>query len=192
MEVEGVLHLMCKLSILNMMKTNTKNARATLVEALIELLMQYKQLNTASLADKSRLILPDTLRTLPLYILSLLKRPAFANFLNIQFQTKIIDFVYLNSAPMAVFIRLLYPFISKITHITEYSNPIGSSTPEGFVIFPKTLWANKQQFNSEGNKALKAKLNFKDAYLCDDGKTIYLYVGKDINSDFLLEVIVVN
>lgn len=117
-DVEALSHFIIKKEISRVPIKGPKVVRENTISELVNLLHSYRH-NCANQSSPSQLILPDSLKLLPLNILSVLKSPA----LKLLHNTKLDDKIYLMSRYMGMGLNMIpyyfYPRIYRITDIGE-------------------------------------------------------------------------
>ena len=95
-----------------------KTTRESIINNLVALLYNYRT-HCATTSSPSQLILPDSLKLLPLYILSTMKTPALKLMPNTRIDDKIYWIAKILSMPLGSAPFFFYPRIYKITDMAE-------------------------------------------------------------------------
>lgn len=165
-------------------------ARNHLHAQLIDILHKYR-VQCSSHSPRGQLILPESLKILPLYVLGMLKHPALilnnANDpvsphtlgtaigkLNVRGHERAYELRRMLSLPVRETINSLYPRLFAMHSVLD-DEEISTSLP-GFsaitdrfpVKLPRTVSVTSEVFESDG------------LYLLDDGSTLWLYVGRNV------------
>ena len=117
-EVEAVSQFIVKKEISRVSLKGPKAARESVTNNLVTLLYQYRH-HCATSSSPSQLILPDSLKLLPLNILSVLKSPALRMLSNSRLDEKIHWIHKFMSMPLNLIPYYFYPRIYKVTDIGE-------------------------------------------------------------------------
>ena len=124
--------------------------------------------------------MPDSLKLLPLYLLALMKTPALRLMTSMRnLDLKVSTALKQLGAPFAKIAYMVYPRVYCVTDVTSvvgHQHDSGgnheivnwgyfSDESESHIVKPRVLSC---QFE---------KLDRRDAYICDNGESIQLYVG---------------
>jgi len=117
-DVENVAQFKIRNELSQAMKKGAKNTKEKLINDLIEMLYTYRN-QCANQSNPSQLVLPETLTMLPLYILSIIKNPAFKLLTACRLDDKIYHIYKLTSLSMETFQYILYPRVYPVQDIGE-------------------------------------------------------------------------
>ena len=121
--------------------------------------------------------MPDNLKLLPIYLLSVLKTPAFKLLYNCKLDDKIAWMYKVMSMPHSISPYFMYPRIYRVTDIGSAEADYGQYA-EGAQLMSKPLCY----------PASMEKLGSKDAYLVDNADYVYLYLGNQVDDTFIQNV----
>ena len=171
-----------------------KGGRSFLTESLIDILYKYR-IKCSPTSSRGQLILPESLKVLPLYILGLLKHPAFIEnqpitnknskpedliaTLLVRGHERAYQLTNLGTNTVKQTISCVYPKLYNITNINE-----NDEVATGGIIniyeslskqLPPTLPLSSEVFESDS------------MYLLVEGNVIYIYIGRNVRQDILTE-----
>jgi len=134
-----------------------KATREKMIETLIDQMANYRT-QCAQSTNPSQLVLPETLKRLPLYILSALKNPAFSLLSRCSVDKKIAEIFRLVSLPMQNYTFLFYPRLYRVTDLVSEECDFGEVDPDsGYIIKPRCRPCRTKS------------LSLFEVYLIDDG-----------------------
>jgi protein transport protein SEC24 len=116
-----------------------------------------------------QLILPESLKLLPLYILSLLKNIAFRLGGNIPIDDRVYQMQYIKSMNLKTSILLVYP---KLMRIDTMAQEVGEYNERCELILPECLRASYERLSEEGAYLLgkyfyeTCSMSYYNIYLC--------------------------
>jgi len=117
-DLETVMTISAKMTVETILNRFSENDIKTSLEQLVagctNVLCKYRQ-HCAKGSHRGQLILPDTLKLMPLYTLGLLKNPMLHSTLTID--ERIAALRYLGSCPMAETLTFMYPNMYRIDNI---------------------------------------------------------------------------
>ncbi len=93
-----------------------KSVREKVINNLVTLLHNYRT-ECAAQSTPSQLILPDSLKLMPLYTLSMLKSPALKLMQNTKLDDKVYGLIKFMQHPLNLMPYTFYPRVYKITDI---------------------------------------------------------------------------
>jgi protein transport protein SEC24 len=117
-DVEALSQFILKRELSKVHLKGAKTTRESVINNLVALLYNYRT-HCATTSSPSQLILPDSLKLLPLYILSTMKTPALKLLSNTKIDDKIYWISKILSMPLGSAPFFFYPRIYKITDIAE-------------------------------------------------------------------------
>lgn len=150
------------------------NVRDALMTLTIDTLTMYRKYCSATSAP-GQLILPETLKLMPLYSLAFQKSLAVRATNDVSVDKRMFYAFLMGSLSVDGIIRLMHPRMYSISQI-EDGSPIGLPNSIGESILPPQLSLTAE------------KLDPREGYLLEDGQTMYLWVGRQIASAFLSSV----
>jgi protein transport protein SEC24 len=139
----------------------------------IECLTAYRKLCAAT-SNAGQLILPETLKLMPLYALALQKAPAFRTSPDVGVDRRIFHGFLLSTLYVPDVVRLVHPrmfCLSTLTDADGLPNSLGEAT------LPAQVGLSAE------------KLDPHHAYLFEDGMTMILWLGRQVSSSFLTSLL---
>eukprot|EP01080_Neovahlkampfia_damariscottae_P001291 gene1291-11375_t len=118
---------------------------------------------------QGQLILPDSLKLLPVYFLGLLKTPAFKAGTDIPIDIRISAFNYLSRIPCSNTVTYCYPNLYPLHDMTE-----------PWMDMDRSLYCLPRPINLSASKTHQDGI-----YLLNDTQTIYIWIGKKVSSELL-------
>lgn len=117
---EALIHLTMKQYACMLKEKTTKFIREQLINNLVMHLHTYKQQCQSQNANQVESILvPDTLKHLPLYTLALLKQPCFKLLNYVKLDDKVASCARLMNMPMSLLPYMLYPRVYRISELEQ-------------------------------------------------------------------------
>ncbi|CBZ54213.1 putative sec23/Sec24 helical domain-containing protein [Neospora caninum Liverpool] len=177
-EVESTVAVMARLAA-KMVLHSEKDWREKTMEPLVAILHAYRA-NCASTSSAGQLILPDSLKLLPIYIMALFKHAAFRSS-EVREDERIWHLVRFMGLPVHAYPSLLYPRVfpihrSYLEKAREKKMLQRAGLPTGVgdnVYLPDSLAATGVKISSDG------------VFLCDVGTALFLYVGQHVKPEYL-------
>lgn len=139
-----------------------------LTKSCVDMLHAYR-VNCASMTSAGQLILPESLKLLPLYIGSVRKMPAFRAGSDIRVDERIVSLLRILGLPLALTAPLVYP---RVYTVYPLGDRAGCHTGVGDNVYlPPTVacWSDK--------------LATDRIYLVDNGICLRLYVRPDVSDE---------
>ncbi|XP_043535083.1 protein transport protein Sec24A-like isoform X4 [Chiloscyllium plagiosum] len=156
------------------------STRDELIKVLIDALVAYR--SSACSPKQSAFTIPRSLQQLPLYILALLKQPAFQTDAAMSLDERVFTMFQLMIQPLTVVLRMVYPDLYRIDDYLN-SEPADNASMEmgkGTMKKPALI------------QLMAENLTLQGAFLIDCGNVLYIWVGRHCNTSFLDGVLGVN
>ncbi|CAJ1349756.1 unnamed protein product [Effrenium voratum] len=144
-----------------------------LMKACVDMLHAYRA-NCASMTSAGQLILPESLKLLPLYIGSIRKFPAFRVGSDIKVDDRIVFLIRTLGLPMALTAPLVYPRVYTMHPLPERAGCLTGVADN--VYLPPTI------------ASCSDKLANDRMYLIDNGMSLRLYVRPGVDQEVLYQV----
>lgn len=149
------------------------NFKDKLNKSCVDMLHAYRA-NCASMTSAGQLILPESLKLLPLYVGSIRKMPAFRSGSDIRADDRLAALLRVLGLPIALTAPLVYPRVYTVTPLAERA---GTRTEIGDNVYmPPTIACSSD------------KLSLERIYLVDTGSTLRLYIREEVGIDQLREL----
>ncbi|PFH35123.1 Sec23/Sec24 trunk domain-containing protein [Besnoitia besnoiti] len=177
-EVESMVAVMVRLAA-KMVLHSENGWRENATERVVSILHAYRA-NCASTSSAGQLILPDSLKLLPIYIMALFKHAAFRSS-EVREDERIWHLVRFMGLPVQAYPTLLYPRVfplhrSYIEKAREKKMLQRAGQPTGVgenVYLPDSLPATGVKISSDG------------VFLCDVGTALFLYIGSHVKAEYI-------
>lgn len=156
--VQTILNPFSELSIRNILKQ--------LVDGCVNVLWSYRK-TCAPNSKRGQLILPETLKLMPLYTLSYLKHPSLAPTASIDERVAFLRFLAIS--PASVTLTCMYPNLYDITSNLDYN--IGFLDNRGYFNWP--VW----------KPLTNTSLRSDEVYVMNTGRQIYVCIGTNVPDD---------
>jgi protein transport protein SEC24 len=148
-----------------------------LTKSCVDMLHAYR-INCASTTAAGQLILPESLKLLPLYIGALRKMPAFRSGSDVRMDERVAGLVKVLSLPISQSVLLIYPRVYPLIPMNER---MGRSTGVGENVYlPATVACSYERLAKDS------------ICLFDNGVTLHLYVVGEATQETLFRVFGVN
>ncbi|CAF4625685.1 unnamed protein product, partial [Rotaria socialis] len=169
---EAVVSLIAKMAADRASTSSLHEAREALTNVACDVIKATMPSNAANRGFS--LAVPNSLRLLPLYMLSMIKSTAF----RVGSTTKLDDRAYYidlcKTLPTQYLMQIFYPDLYPIHTIEERSQIIQDGDEELHV--PERVQLSYQHIDSHG------------AYILDTSEYIYIYIGKAVSDQFMQSV----
>lgn len=169
-DVDAISNIMLRTSAHNLYEQPLNSIRENWHSSIIKLLIAHRQAIGDN--DFSKVLVPETLKLIPLYCNTALKLPGLtlsaASIESRMFSVhNIISLTVLQSR------LLLYPKIYAIHDILQQTHNPGTYTKDSLIILPRLVSASLQSLKPDG------------VYVISNGDIIVIFIGKQADSNFL-------
>jgi len=171
-DCDTILNFYARTAMSEVPRQNITNIRNNLIEACINILYVYRKFCATS-TSSGQLILPESLKLLPIYILALIKNTVLRPGSDVIPDERAYLFSLLNSIPVSLSTPFIYPRLFAIHNIPK---ECGIVEIDGNVKLPPLVRLSNEALTSDG------------AYLLENGQQMFLWLGKNLPSTFLLDV----
>jgi protein transport protein SEC24 len=148
-----------------------QDARDAVMAKIIATLREFKLLNTQAARAFNRLIYPESMKLLPLFIFAALKSSAMrGSARDIPVDQRIASVFDFMSAPTHEVLKILYPTMHAL-----HTMPKEAGTKDEYdrvILPPRTVLAGE-------------RIDARGAYLVDDGRRLLLWLGKMLEPSFV-------
>ena len=186
-DMEAITNILAKMYIPFQLKSTIKSARERLVAHIVNI-MYYYRVQVSSSSSPSQFVLPDSLKSFPLYLLCILKSNAFLQLADIKLDAKVASMLQLSALGLSEFMKKIYTRWFMVTDISNTASKFGSFNAEGVLIKPPLTPATSEQLCVDGTLTIYIYI-YIEAYIVDTGDIIYLYLGAEIKAQFVQEVL---
>ncbi|KAK6620910.1 hypothetical protein RUM43_011209 [Polyplax serrata] len=168
---QAIIGLLSKMAVDRSLKSNLSDAREAFINVAIDILSAYKLVETSG--GQNTILAPVNLSLIPLYILALLKSTAFRTGQNTRLDDRVFAMSQLKTLPLRELIQLVHPDLYHITHLDDQT---GVEFEDKMVAQPARLSLSSEHLDSRG------------AFLIDTPDVIYLLIGKNVSTEFLITI----
>ncbi|BFG04518.1 protein transport protein Sec24A [Drosophila madeirensis] len=181
-DTEAIIGLLSKMAVDRSIASNLSDARDAFINATIDVFNAFKIAQNLPSGQSGQLIAPRSLALMPLYILGLLKHPAF----RVGTSTRLDDRVYamdcMKTLPLDQLMKFVYPELYKIDGLIYHARNSNASTTEEDDEEDPLPELPRLQLSAE-------HLDSRSIFLMDCGQLIMLYVGLNVPPDVLEAVL---
>lgn len=143
-----------------------------LTKSCVDMLHAYR-INCASTTAAGQLILPESLKLLPLYVGALRKMPAYRSGSDVRMDERVAGLTKILGLSVAQSALLIYPRVYPVCPLTERA---GRSTGVGDnVLVPATVASSYERLAKDG------------IFVVDNGVMLWLYVCPEVTAETLMD-----
>lgn len=162
-DVDAVVALTSKMAVEKVLMTKLSDARQAVLHKCIDILSVYRASFASAGTSSTQLVLPESLKLLPLYTLALIKHIALRSGADIKPDERSYHLALLRTLGVSDSICLLYP---RLYQLNVMPAECGTVDESGKVVLPPV------------NNLSSEKLDQSGIFLLDDGQYLLLWVGK--------------
>ncbi|KAL1921511.1 uncharacterized protein VTP21DRAFT_11227 [Calcarisporiella thermophila] len=171
-EADASVNLLLKGAFNQALEKPLKDVREALTERCAKILAAYRK-NCASSTSPGQLILPEAYKLLPLYTLTMLKSKALRGGPDLNADIRVYTMRMIKTMGVSETIGLLYPRMFAVHEMPENA---GLSEETGHFKTPPLVRVSYERLNPAG------------AYLLENGHQMFIWIGRQIESQFLRDV----
>ncbi|KAF9142343.1 COPII coat Sec23p-Sfb3p heterodimer component [Mortierella sp. GBA39] len=171
-DMDTTINFLAKGAIAQGLSKPLNDVREALTEKCVKILSSYRK-NCASSTAPGQLILPESYKLFPLYALTLLKSKSLRSGNDMNSDIRVHHMRMLRSMGVSESIAFFYP---RMVPVFDMEEKVGVRGPTGRVLFPPLV------------RVSVARLNPAGAYLLENGQCMFLWLGRDIPSNYLMDV----
>lgn len=176
-----------------------KSARQYIVESCINMLSQYRLNTSAKDSPSGQLILPEALQLLPLFVMCLRKSVLLRSAIPVGSSLKTakspqpsVDermhaMFHASNISSSLAMLLVHPNIYELTRLKGREGFEYTPQRVGKSVFMEEACKSYVQFPTTCHPSI-SRLEDESMYLIDDGFSFYLYIGKNVPHEVMLEV----
>ena len=172
-DVDVITNLLVRQVSAETFKRNFTEVRRSLVDRCTKILFAYRKFCSSAQNTTGQLILPESLKLLPVYVLATLKNPMLRSGSSISVDRRMILRHMLKSQPLHAFMSYIHPRLIALHMLNEKS---GLKDEQGTVQLPPSVRLMKKSIEKNG------------AYIADNGVHIIVWVGSNLSPDFFEQV----
>ncbi|PRP88472.1 protein transport protein Sec24-like protein [Planoprotostelium fungivorum] len=170
-DVGAVTTLLTKIAVEKALSSKLSDARDMLVNRCVDILTVYKT-DLASRKENTQLLLPEALKLLPLYILSVTKSTPFRLGTEVKPDERTYFLNLFRISSVQNIISLVYPTLYNMTNLHELATP----GTEEFVTLPNQVNLNSEHLSRSG------------MLLLEDSQQMILWLGRDYPQQNMYEI----
>ncbi|KAH8361972.1 hypothetical protein KR200_002641 [Drosophila serrata] len=183
-DTEAIVGLLSKMAVDRSVASNLSDARDAFINATIDVFNSFKIAQNLPSGQSGQLIAPRSLALLPLYILGLLKHPAFRVGTSTRLDDRVFAMDCMKTLPLDQLMKYVYPELYKIDALIYHARNSNSSPPQD------DDEEEDEPLPELPRLQLSAEhLDSRSIFLMDCGTLIMLYVGLNVPSDVLETVL---
>ncbi|TMW68179.1 hypothetical protein Poli38472_007851 [Pythium oligandrum] len=165
----------------SLMRTNPVSVKDNLVNECVNVLFNYRK-HCAASSSSGQLILPESLKLLPLYTLATLKSRALRmnltgnpprGFIDVRADERVMMMGVLNSLPVEFAVSAVYP---KLYSLHDMPEDCGTFDEDGKFVLPLQLPPTAEKLDESGIFLLHSAMN------------CYIYIGPRVSTELLVEL----
>ncbi|XP_053995465.1 protein transport protein Sec24B [Hylaeus anthracinus] len=166
-----IVGLLSKMAVDRSQQSSLSDARDALINVAIDVLSACKLSQSVS---SGSLLVPGSLKLLPLYIIALLKSVAFRSGMSTRLDDRVFAMCQLKTLPLFQLIQMIYPDLYPVHELEDQPTKDidGKLCPQ-----PPRLHLSAEMIHSKG------------AFLMDAGDRIFILIGKNIHPAFCCNVL---
>ncbi|ESO87063.1 hypothetical protein LOTGIDRAFT_210457 [Lottia gigantea] len=170
---QAIISLLAKMAVDRSLTSSMGDARDALMNAAIDCIGSYStQLNSSQ--KMGAVVLPHSLRIVPLFILGLLKSTGFKGNTNTKTDDRVFALQQFKVLPISYLLQSIYPSLYPVHNITEQSEVVKSGTS---VRMPPLIQLSSANIDRHG------------VYVMDTGESVYMIVGGSVSDTFCQNVL---
>jgi protein transport protein SEC24 len=169
-DVDAIVSLTAKMAVEKALSTKLSDARQALLNKCVDILTVYRSSFASPQTSSTQLILPESLKLLPLYTLALIKNLAFRSGSEIRPDERAYHMSLLRTLPVSLSIAFLYPRLYQLNNMPPECGRVDGS---GRVVLPAV------------NNLSSEKLDQAGIFLLDDGQYLLLWIARAASPDLL-------
>ena len=181
-DMDALIGLEARIHMLTIQKQSLSNARNELCDICIRTLAHYRKTVSTSSAS-GQFVLPESMKTYPILLLSLMKIPAYGLMENTKLDAKVASLIQLSELSFSYLLMRLYPKMYSIAQIIDPEQLYGTMIINAVDNTESISVYKPMNIPSSADKMVPT-----DAYLIANSDFIYLYLPKDVSESILMEV----
>eukprot|EP00042_Codosiga_hollandica_P047345 m.511602 g.511602 ORF g.511602 m.511602 type:complete len:1116 (-) comp57429_c0_seq1:250-3597(-) len=165
-DMDAITNSLCKMALKDISSLTLTQIREKLTNQCVAVLTAYRKHCTAPNSGPGQLILPECLKLLPLYTGCLLRSPMFRSGGDMSVDDRVAAFKLAEYATVTQLVPFLYPRLFAVHDVLDDETGL-----------PASMRPSYERLRDTG------------AYLLDDGASLFLWLGKNINPQWLFSVL---
>ncbi|XP_035791071.1 protein transport protein Sec24A-like [Anopheles albimanus] len=174
-DAQCIVGLLSKMAVDRSLSSSLSDARDAFINATVDIFSAFKIAQNLP-QNSSTIVAPENLSLLPLYILALLKHPAFRTGTSTRLDDRVFAMCEMKSLPLDQLIRYIYPefYVLDCLFVTHSA---GGYVDDGHKLEPPRL-----QLSAE-------KLDSRSMFLLDCGSYMFIYIGSNVASSIVQDIL---
>jgi len=172
-DLDALTNILMRQAALATAKQTLQQVREAVVTATVSILYTYRKM-CASTTAAGQLILPESLKLLPLYALSLTKHALLRAGTDVRADERVALIAMACRMPVASSVAFVYP---RLFALDGLEDDVGTPDASGAPTLPPTLPLSLEKLDPNG------------AFLLDDSVSLFLWLGRGVAQDFLETVL---
>eukprot|EP00299_Pterocystis_sp_00344_P018599 c9281_g1_i2.p1 GENE.c9281_g1_i2~~c9281_g1_i2.p1 ORF type:complete len:437 (+),score=92.94 c9281_g1_i2:1-1311(+) len=168
-DLDAMVMFLHKKTLKLVLESNFGKVREYLMKVCVDLLAAYRSSCVPASTSSGQLILPETLKLLPLFVLSMTKHPMLRSGADVRADLRISSLFTAATASLECAGAYVYPRCFRVDNLER--EDLGKVHPSGQVILPEPVPLASEKFDPSG------------AYLFDDGVSMLLHLGRSVPSE---------
>ncbi|XP_065366704.1 protein transport protein Sec24A isoform X2 [Calliphora vicina] len=176
-DTEAIIGLLSKMAVDRSITSNIADAREAFINATVDILNAFKIAQNLPSGQSGQLIAPRSLSLMPLYILALLKHPAFRVGTSTRLDDRVFAMDSMKTLPLDQLMKFIYPEFYNID-VLFYNNQNANPTNDDADEEDDLPDVQRLQLSAE-------YLDSRSIFLMDCGTLIMVYVGLNVPVNIL-------
>jgi len=173
-DLDALLNVILRQSITLSSKQNMHQVRESVVNATVKILYTYRKMCASASTAAGQLILPESLKLLPLYALSLTKSGVLRAGTDVRADERSALMAMAIRMPIVCSVAFIYPRLFAM-HMLD--DAVGMLEADGTPNLPTTTPLALEKLESDG------------FFLMDDATTLYVWVGRGVPAELLEQLL---
>jgi len=169
-DLDALVNVMMRQAIMLSSKQNMHQVRESVVNSTVKMLYTYRKMCASSSTAAGQLILPESLKLLPLYALSLTKNGILRAGTDVRADERSALMAQGFRMPVMSSVAFVYPRLFALHTLNEH---VGALDSDGSPHLPSSVPLTLEKLESDG------------AFLMDDTVNLSLWVGRGISPELL-------
>ncbi|OCT88321.1 protein transport protein Sec24A [Xenopus laevis] len=171
-DVQAITGLLANMAVDRSITSSLSDARDALINAVVDSLSAYR--SSVLTVQQPGLLVPHSLRLLPMFVLALLKQKAFQTGTNASLDERIFAMCQIKNQPLLHLLLMIHSNLYRVDNLTDEGalNINDRTIPQ-----PPILQLSVEKLNRDG------------AYLMDAGSVLILWVGRNCGQNFFTQVL---
>lgn len=169
-----IVGLLSKMAVDRSVTSSLSDARDAFINATVDIISAFRLVQNLA-QTSSKLMVPENLRLLPLYILAMLKHTAFRTGTSTRLDDRVFAMSEMKSLPLDQLMRYIYPDFYLLDCLFVSGN-------NGYVDDGHKLEPMRLQLSAE-------KLDSRSMFLLDCGPYMYIYIGSNVASSIIQDIL---